>query len=87
VTAQEKKKIEDKWDAAKKKATHYPRAHNIVDPPYTNQMDRQINHLVSKSAGGCATGFGNLQANGWLCPHCQSLDAPFSDWQGRRAER
>jgi hypothetical protein len=87
VTTAEHQKIIKKWDDAKKKATHYVRAKNIIDPPYTAQMDRQINHLVSKSAGGCATGFGNLQANGWLCAHCQSLDAPFSAWQGRRAER
>lgn len=41
----------------------------------------KINHLVPKNAGGCATGFGNLQANTQLCRLCQQFDKVFGDWQ------
>jgi hypothetical protein len=58
------------------------------DPGLRRQ--RQVNHLVPKSAGGCPgkpgkegepSKDGNLQNNMDLCPVCQGIDAEFSKYQ------
>jgi len=41
----------------------------------------QVNHLTPKSAGGCPTGDGNLQAHEQLCPACQTIDGRFNEFQ------
>src|SRR5262249_11709524 len=48
------------------------------------RLQRQTNHLVPRSAGGCpgAPGKnGNLQPNKDLCKVCQGIDQEFSKYQ------
>jgi hypothetical protein len=47
-------------------------------------LERQVNHLVPRSAGGCPGKpgkDGNLQNNKDLCPVCQGIDEQFSKYQ------
>jgi hypothetical protein len=43
----------------------------------------QVNHLTPKSAGGCPTGTGNLQAHESLCDVCKQIDKDFGKLQNK----
>ncbi len=87
--------IKDSWDGYRNNST-YQRRHGIKSVPDTKaklnskgmratkkriRMERQVNHLTPKSAGGCPTGNNNLQPSRKLCASCQRRDARFEQFQ------
>lgn len=46
-----------------------------------NRSPTKINHLTPRSAGGCPTGDGNLQARTNMCSACQAIDDRFNEFQ------
>ena len=47
----------------------------------------KINHLTPKAAGGCPTGYDNLQMHNDLCRTCQAIDDEFGKWQKEHKSR
>lgn len=70
--------IEDAWKDYKK--AHVGREPTPPALVGVGQGD-EVMHLTPKSAGGCPTGDGNLQAKKALCASCQAIDGEFSKFQ------
>ncbi|MFE8602412.1 DUF4150 domain-containing protein [Archangium violaceum] len=49
--------------------------------PRELNKERSTNHLTPKAAGGCPTGYNNLQPYGQLCPVCRGIDDDFGEFQ------
>ena len=96
VTNDEYNAIKNDWDYVRREhqalegipsvtAVQATLAASLGRPPYQAEIqdERQVNHLVPKSAGGCPTGDGNLENNRSLCEVCRGLDKRFGDLQSR----
>lgn len=72
------KAIVEAWDTYRKKHVGKSRTPKALIGVKKGQ---QVNHLTPKSAGGCPTGDGNLQADAALCAACQAIDDEFNPFQ------
>lgn len=70
--------IEEKWRKYRKKHVGKARTPKAL---VGVKRTEEVMHLTPKSAGGCPTGDGNLQAKKALCASCQAIDGEFSQYQ------